>query len=367
MANKRDKIARRRQIAKTRKGKTRTTRSKPAPPPRDPEDAKKQRMIDLWIAVGIVIVAIVLFLVLRNVSSRTPDDSDITAETATPSASEEATLTMEENVMSWSQPPEMAIDLEKDYRANIKTAKGDMLIDLREDLAPVTVNNFVFLAREGFYDGVTFHRVMAGFMAQRKDAGICGPRLLYPDGRFQVSFYSFPTLSKTILRVFGLNKLLFKSAGFLRFMWKFKKIMPEYINMFNANYQDMEEPAKVPWVTGACLMIERNLFESAGYFDEKFVMYCEDMDLCSRAGRSGKSIYFVPGARVTHYRGWGGARSMESLNFYFDSHKYYYQKNFRGFYKNMLLCLNKFEWFYEKAFLSARIFFNRKKQGLRQG
>ncbi len=184
MANKRDKIARRRQIAKTRKGKTRTTRSKPAPPPRDPEDAKKQRMIDLWIAVGIVIVAIVLFLVLRNVSSRTPDDSDITAETATPSASEEATLTMEENVMSWSQPPEMAIDLEKDYRANIKTAKGDMLIDLREDLAPVTVNNFVFLAREGFYDGVTFHRVMAGFMAQTGDptgTGAGGPGYRFAD------------------------------------------------------------------------------------------------------------------------------------------------------------------------------------------
>ncbi|MYC06117.1 MAG: peptidylprolyl isomerase [Chloroflexi bacterium] len=72
--------------------------------------------------------------------------------------------------MRWDSPPAMTIDTSKDYRAVIELEKGDeIVIDLFEDGAPTTVNNFVFLAREGFYDGVTFHRVLEGFMAQTGD------------------------------------------------------------------------------------------------------------------------------------------------------------------------------------------------------
>ena len=67
-------------------------------------------------------------------------------------------------------PPEMLIDTKKDYSAVFEMDKGDEFeIDLYEKLTPVTVNNFVFLAKEGYYDGVTFHRVIEGFMAQGGD------------------------------------------------------------------------------------------------------------------------------------------------------------------------------------------------------
>ncbi len=70
----------------------------------------------------------------------------------------------------WDSPPAMSIDTSKDYKAVIELEKGgEIVIDLFEDGAPTTVNNFVFLAREGFYDGVTFHRVLEGFMAQTGD------------------------------------------------------------------------------------------------------------------------------------------------------------------------------------------------------
>ena len=70
----------------------------------------------------------------------------------------------------WDAPPAMTIDTSKDYNAVIELEKGrEIVIDLFEDGAPTTVNNFVFLAREGFYDGVTFHRVLEGFMAQTGD------------------------------------------------------------------------------------------------------------------------------------------------------------------------------------------------------
>jgi peptidylprolyl isomerase len=66
-------------------------------------------------------------------------------------------------------PPPMTIDPSRTYTATIKTEKGDIVIHLRPDLAPQHVNNFVTLARDGFYDGLWFHRVIPGFIAQAGD------------------------------------------------------------------------------------------------------------------------------------------------------------------------------------------------------
>lgn len=70
----------------------------------------------------------------------------------------------------WPVPPAMAIDTTKQYFATVKLAKGgQFVIQLFPDKAPITVNSFVFLARQGFFNGVTFHRVLEGFMAQGGD------------------------------------------------------------------------------------------------------------------------------------------------------------------------------------------------------
>lgn len=69
----------------------------------------------------------------------------------------------------YSAPPPMTIDPSKNYQATITTPRGDIVIRLRPDIAPQTVNNFVFLAREGFYNELTWHRVIRGFMAQGGD------------------------------------------------------------------------------------------------------------------------------------------------------------------------------------------------------
>jgi cyclophilin family peptidyl-prolyl cis-trans isomerase len=79
---------------------------------------------------------------------------------------------------TYDRPPEMALDLYKDYHANLVTEKGTVRIRLFAEQAPETVNNFVFLAREGYFDGTTFHRVIEGFMAQGGDptgTGTGGP------------------------------------------------------------------------------------------------------------------------------------------------------------------------------------------------
>jgi peptidyl-prolyl cis-trans isomerase B (cyclophilin B) len=81
-------------------------------------------------------------------------------------------------------PPEMKVDPNKKYTATIETNKGRIVLDLFAKEAPKTVNNFVFLAREGFYDGVTFHRVIADFMIQGGDptgTGSGGPGYKFED------------------------------------------------------------------------------------------------------------------------------------------------------------------------------------------
>jgi cyclophilin family peptidyl-prolyl cis-trans isomerase len=84
----------------------------------------------------------------------------------------------------YSKAPEMQIDPAKQYTAIMHTDKGDIQIELFAAQAPRTVNNFVFLAREGFYNGTTFHRVIGGFMAQGGDptgTGTGGPGYRFPD------------------------------------------------------------------------------------------------------------------------------------------------------------------------------------------
>lgn len=92
----------------------------------------------------------------------------------------------------WGKPPEMAIDSKKHYCATLKTVRGEIVVELFADKAPKTVNNCVFLARQGFYTGSTFHRVLAGFMAQGGDptgTGRGGPGYEFgdefsPDAKF---------------------------------------------------------------------------------------------------------------------------------------------------------------------------------------
>jgi cyclophilin family peptidyl-prolyl cis-trans isomerase len=94
---------------------------------------------------------------------------------------------------SYQNPPEMIIDPQKKYLATFKTDVGDFVVELYADRAPKTVNNFVFLAKDKFYDGVTFHRVIPGFVAQGGDP--TGTGMGGPGYQFEDEFH--PTLKHT--------------------------------------------------------------------------------------------------------------------------------------------------------------------------
>jgi cyclophilin family peptidyl-prolyl cis-trans isomerase len=106
--------------------------------------------------------------------------SDSAADTAPATAAADSSS----GAKSWSSPPKMAIDVNASYTADLKTSEGDIQIALDPKQAPKTVNNFVFLSNQGFYDGVTFHRVIPDFVIQGGDpegTGGGGPGYQFED------------------------------------------------------------------------------------------------------------------------------------------------------------------------------------------
>jgi len=85
----------------------------------------------------------------------------------------------------------MQIDADRPYRAIVRTDRGEISIELLPEIAPASVNNFVCLARDGFYDETTFHRVVPGFLAQAGDpggSGRGGPGYRFPDEISETAF-----------------------------------------------------------------------------------------------------------------------------------------------------------------------------------
>ena len=133
-------------------------------------------------AIGLLIVALIVWQVWPEPEAEPAADS--TAATVLEGERPLANITPAERNNYYNAPPEMVIDTDKTYEAIITTNKGEMRLRLFDDEAPITVNNFVFLANQGFYDGTSFHRVLEDFMAQGGDpsgTGSGGPGYEFED------------------------------------------------------------------------------------------------------------------------------------------------------------------------------------------
>ncbi|HYI45846.1 MAG TPA: peptidylprolyl isomerase [Actinomycetota bacterium] len=154
------------------------------------EEALAKRRNQRLIAVGVVILVIVGMAFFASTREDGGDKPDTPAADATDAAAEEgaaacgAEVPVTSEAKGYDAPPEMALVEGVDYSAVIHTSCGDISLDLLEDDAPITVNNFVFLAREGFYDGLTWHRIVSNFVIQGGDpdgTGMGGPGYQFED------------------------------------------------------------------------------------------------------------------------------------------------------------------------------------------
>ena len=138
-----------------------------------------------WIAgsAGVVILIIIGVVLALNAGGRATPEATPVAEAPPPANLNMPANPVERNGM-YAAPPPLTIDPAKQYIATIETEKGNIVAELYADRVPNTVNNFVFLAREGFYDNTTFHRVITDFMAQAGDptgTGMGGPGYQFAD------------------------------------------------------------------------------------------------------------------------------------------------------------------------------------------
>jgi cyclophilin family peptidyl-prolyl cis-trans isomerase len=128
-----------------------------------------------------------LIAIVMMFSACGPLTPNILIEETPPPPEEEETTTPPteiDGIMQWSSPPPMTIDPDKEYEATIKTNFGDIVVQFFPKDAPLAVNNFVFLSRQGFYDGVTFHKVVKDYIITTGDptgTGRGGPGYTFPD------------------------------------------------------------------------------------------------------------------------------------------------------------------------------------------
>lgn len=152
---------------------------------------------------------------------------------------------------------------------------------------------------------------MVEFMESHPDAGIGGARLVYPDGTLQPSCRTFYTLPVVLLRRTFLGKL-FPNAGPVR-----EHLMLDW---------DHATDRAVDWVIGASMIVRKEAFERVGGMDERFFLYLEDVDWCSRMQKHGYKVYYVAGAEMKHHHRRESARLLPDrklLAHLFSTFRYY--------------------------------------------
>jgi GT2 family glycosyltransferase/lipopolysaccharide/colanic/teichoic acid biosynthesis glycosyltransferase len=152
---------------------------------------------------------------------------------------------------------------------------------------------------------------MVKFMEDNPDAGITGARLVYPDGTLQPSCRTFYTLPVVLLRRTFLGKV-FPNARAVR-----EHLMSDWDHRTNR---------AVDWVIGASMMVRKEAFEKVGGMDERFFLYLEDVDWCSRMQKHGYRVYYVAHAEMKHHHRRESAKLLPDRKFMahlFSTFRYY--------------------------------------------
>ena len=158
-------------------------------------------------------------------------------------------------------------------------------------------------------------RELVSFMERRRDVGLVGSRQEQPDGSINRSAFRFPSVRSELIQGSRL--------GLIRMLFHESEIAPP----------PPDEPTPVDWLSGASLLVRREVFESVGLFDDTFFLYYEETDLCLRARRQGFRCWYVPASRVVHLEGQStGVTDMRAPpkrlpRYWFESRRHYFMKN----------------------------------------
>jgi N-acetylglucosaminyl-diphospho-decaprenol L-rhamnosyltransferase len=158
-------------------------------------------------------------------------------------------------------------------------------------------------------------QILLAYLQQHQDVGIISPKIVFQDGSYQLSCGSLPNIVVEFIDKirYGLDE-------------KWHHIFAAFYSKQHSNVKEMG------WLTGACLMMRRDLFDRVGGFDESFFMYFEDKDICKRVHEIGLKVVYYPETSLIHLLGGSSQDVKKSVNTYYrDSQLYYYQKHLGTF------------------------------------
>ncbi len=164
----------------------------------------------------------------------------------------------------------------------------------------------------------TFHTLINFFEANH-DVGMAGCKILNPDGSFQLPCRrSFPTPWVAFTKISGLSSMFGSTKLFGR---------------YNLTYLNPDDTYEVDAVSGSCMMIRRDVYESIGGLDESFFMYGEDLDWCYRVQKAGWRVFYVADTKIIHYKGESTRRSdIDELKIFYKAMRLFVRKHHQGSY-----------------------------------
>lgn len=186
--------------------------------------------------------------------------------------------------------------------------------------AKIATGEFLFLLNTDTILIENTPQLLSNYLHQNEDVGVVGSRITFKDGSYQLSCGNLPNIIIEFI-----DKIRYSLD---------KKWHSIFSTLYDKQYSSVQE---VGWVTGASLMIRRDIFEKLGGFDESFFMYFEDKDICKRVHDTGFKVIYYPKTSLIHLLG-GSSQSMKkSVNSYYrDSQVYYYQKHLERFQTEIL-------------------------------
>jgi N-acetylglucosaminyl-diphospho-decaprenol L-rhamnosyltransferase len=158
-------------------------------------------------------------------------------------------------------------------------------------------------------------QILSNYLTQNQDVGAVSARITFADDSYQLSCGKLPNLAIEFIDKirYGLDQKWHRT----------------FSRIYDRQYSTVR---KMGWLTGACLMIRRDVFEQLGGFDETFFMYFEDKDICKRVSEAGWKVVYYPKTSLIHLLGGSSQGAKKSVNTYYrDSQLYYYQKHLGKF------------------------------------
>ncbi|HVX31344.1 MAG TPA: glycosyltransferase [Nitrolancea sp.] len=189
------------------------------------------------------------------------------------------------------------------------------VIELERNLGFAAANNraateargtsLVFLNPDTTVTGDAFG-VMLDYLQEHPDAGVVGPRIVYPDGTTQPTRRRFPT-----------RRTGFLESTIVQQFWHDNRALRRYYVADRSN----DELQEVDWLVGACLMVRRDTLTDAGLFDERFFMYSEEVEWAHRVREAGWRIVYLPSALIVHHEGGSSRADLPARQINFDTSK----------------------------------------------